>query len=69
MVFRRSKSPFVSARLALHGLDPDADYVLTNADTQGSKTVKGAVLAGGYPVDLPKPASNLFLTYRKAGQK
>ena len=69
MVFRRSKSPFVSARLALHGLDPDADYVLTNADTQESKTVNGAILAGGYQIDLPKPATNLFLTYRKSGQK
>ena len=68
MVFRRSKSPFVSARLALHGLAPDADYVLTNADTGESKTVHGAVLAGGYPIDLPKPATNLFLTYRKFGQ-
>ena len=69
MVFRRSKSPFVSASLALHGLDPGADYVLTNADTQESKTVNGAVLAGGYLIDLTKPATNLFLTYRRAGKK
>jgi len=69
MVFRRSKSPFVSARLALHGLDPGADYVITNADTHESKTVNGSGLAGGYQIDLPKPATNLFLTYRKAGQK
>jgi len=69
MVFRRSKSPFLSARLALHGLDPGADYVLTNADTRESKTVKGAVLAGGYPIDIAISATNLFLTYRKAGQK
>ena len=69
MVFRRSKSPFVSASLALRGLDLGADYILTNADTQESKTVNGAVLAGGYQIDLTKPATNLFLTYRKSGQK
>ena len=69
MVFRRSKSSFISARLALHGLDPDADYVLTNADTQESKTVKGLDLAKGLSLEMPEPATNTMILYKKAGQK
>ena len=69
MVFRRSKSPFVSARLALHGLDPDADYVLTNADTRESKTVKGLDLARGISLEMPEPATNTMILYKKAERK
>ena len=69
MVFRRSKSPFVSARLALHGLESDADYVLTNADTRESKTVKGLDLTRGISLEMPEPATNTMILYKKAERK
>jgi alpha-galactosidase len=66
-VFRRDLSPYLSARFPLRGLDPGADYRVSDADGAAPPLeAPGRRLLGeGLPVALPqRPAAALF-TYRR----
>ncbi len=62
VILKREKSPYRTATFKLHGLDPDHEYELVNADTQEKFVIKGEVLLkDGLTVDLPaSPGSALF---------
>lgn len=66
--FRRSESPYETARLKLHGLDPKSLYAITNRDTGFTETVSGHELMNeGLALTLTSlPAAGL-LTYCRAG--
>jgi len=62
MVFRRHQSPYRSAQLRLHGLDPRRTYTLENADTGKRQRLSGRrLMENGLPVDIGEPhRSRLF---------
>jgi glycosyl hydrolase family 36 len=64
---RRPASPYQSAQLPLHGLEPQASYRITDLDSRAQRTYTGEQLLGtGLEVSLPgRPASALFLYERK----
>jgi alpha-galactosidase len=61
-VFRRAESPYDSARFKLHGLDPDAQYVIKDLDSsEGAKYGGGELLQFGLPVSIhTQPAARMF---------
>jgi len=64
--FRRHESFYESARLTLHGLDPNAEYTLTNIDTDHTITARGKdLLHKGLPIQIPERPGVITLTYRK----
>jgi alpha-galactosidase len=65
--FRRQDSPTAAATYRLYGLEPTAEYAVTNADDQASRQMTGRdLMERGLTIDLPDcPAAALF-TYRKA---
>jgi alpha-galactosidase len=66
--FRRSESPYESAALRLHSLDPDATYVVEDFDVDGTRECSGRELMDkGLPVALGSRASAAIMTYRKKG--
>jgi len=65
-VFRRSQSPYPSAQLRLHNLDPEATYEIEDFDRKGARRMSGkALMERGLSVELPKMASSAIFTYRK----
>ena len=69
-VFRRDSSPFPTAQLKLHGLDPAAHYSVTNLDSSQSTEFTGKVLMEqGLPVTLQNQPASALLMYRKNAQK
>src|ERR1035437_9721743 len=67
VALRRPDSPYVSARLVLHGLDAGASYRVTNLDNKQQVTCSGSALTrDGLEVVLPtKPGSALLLYERQ----
>lgn len=64
--FRRSGSPYESARFKLQGLDPKAKYRITNFDARGSSTVTGRELVEkGLLVNLATRPSAALIVYRR----
>jgi alpha-galactosidase len=65
--FRRPKSPFTSARFPLHGIDPKANYVVTNLDAPAEKkTFEGQELIDpGLSVTLDALPAAGIVTYAK----
>jgi alpha-galactosidase len=65
--FRRQDSLAAAATYRLYGLEPTAEYAVTNADDQASRQMTGRdLMERGLTIDLPeRPAAALF-TYRKA---
>ena len=61
-VFRRAESPYDSARFKLHGLDPDAQYVIKDLDlSEAVKYRGGELLQFGLPVSIhTQPAARVF---------
>jgi alpha-galactosidase len=69
-VFRRSKSPYESARLPLMGLDPGAVYRVVNLDTPSPKQFTGSeLMEGGLPVMLNARPDSGVIVYRRVGPK
>ncbi len=62
VVFRRDQSPFISAQLALKGLDGNKRYMVEDADTGEKQEIAGAaLLSKGLLVQIPNPReSRLF---------
>lgn len=64
LVFRRAQSPYSAVDLRLEGLDPDADYALTDEDAGNTLRQSGAELSRLSVLLAEAPASKL-LTYRR----
>jgi hypothetical protein len=65
LAFRRPQSPYVTARLALRGLLPEARYELVFADTSVRQTVEGSALADGLVVTIDSVPGSALITYRR----
>jgi len=65
MCFRREQSPDASLRVALHGLDEDARYDITNADTGEKQELTGSALAAGLDIAIANQPGSALLRYQK----
>ena len=64
--FRRDESPYETARFSLHGLEPDARYVISDIDSGQSRKMTGRELtAPGLSVAAPTRPSAVVLFYEK----
>lgn len=64
--FRRSESPYESARFQLSGLDADATYELMNLDQTGTATKSGHdLMEGGLLVSLENRPAAAVITYHR----
>jgi alpha-galactosidase len=64
--FRRAESPYQSTRLKLRGLDPDAQYVLTDLDTANTRQLRGRELQDrGIALTVPKQPGAAVILYKK----
>jgi len=69
LAFRRAASPYTTATFALHGLEGDARYEVTNGDDGATRELGGRELAtNGLPVTLNAPNSSALLTYRRVNK-
>ena len=65
-VFRRAESIFTEAALPLHGLDPAAQYEITDVTTIETTTFTGAeLMTKGLPVHMGERPEALVLSYKK----
>jgi len=65
-VFRRAESPYEAARFPLYGLEPEAQYQITDLDTGRKCQFPGQqLLERGLPVTAPQRPSAPVLLYRK----
>ena len=60
-VFRRAESFYEAARFRLHGLEPQARYVVTDLDSGRTQEISGRDLAAGLKVSLDKQPSAAVL--------
>jgi alpha-galactosidase len=68
VALKRSNSPFPKAVFSLHGLNPDAEYQLTNLDDDSRTAVKGSLLLNkGLEIELPDNPDSALISYRLAG--
>jgi len=65
MCFRREHSPFSSADLGLHGLEPESRYCLTNGDDHTTQTLTGAELASHFAIHIAKSSGSVLFTYER----
>jgi len=66
VAFRRTDSPYESARFKLTGLHPDAHYVLTNFDVSGTTRAPGRDLVeNGVLVELTDQPDSAIITYKR----
>ncbi len=64
--FRRSESPYEAARFRLRGLDPDAGYVVTNADAGHEAVLTGRELMDeGLSVSMTRQPDSAVITYQR----
>jgi alpha-galactosidase len=64
--FRRAESPYESIRAKLHGLNPDANYELTNLDTAEKTDVPGReLLEKGLSITIKDQPGTAVIVYRK----
>lgn len=65
-VFRRDESPVASMQLKLRGLDPAADYHVTNLDGNVVQKISGrTLLQDGLQVTLPDVCGSAVFIYKK----
>ena len=64
LVFRHRDSPYQTADLPLHGLDPQATYELYSSGTDKKSTAQGAELMKQWLVTIPQPGASDLITYR-----
>ena len=64
--FRRNDSLYESIRVRLHGLDPNATYVLTDLDQPGAKEMTGReLLDKGLSIVATKQPQATIITYKR----
>ena len=66
-VFRRSESPYETARFRLKNLTPETRYVVTNAETHESVSATGAdLMQSGLPITMKdRPSGRTFVYARQ----
>jgi alpha-galactosidase len=65
--FRRENSPSAAMRLKLRGLDPDAEYSVTDLDTDKPQVATGGqLMENGLLVSVPDKPGAAVITYKKA---
>ena len=65
-VFRRGESPYESARFPLRGLEPGAQYTLTDLDTGRAQQLAGRqLMQEGLPITIPQRPHAAVLLYQK----
>jgi alpha-galactosidase len=66
--FRRTASPYESARFRLQGLDPSGTYAVTRLDRPGSSTFSGQdAMEDGVPLTIAEQPGCAVITYRRRG--
>ncbi|MDE0297297.1 MAG: alpha-galactosidase [Candidatus Poribacteria bacterium] len=65
LAFRRPRSPYLSARLRLEGLDPKSVYKLKFEDSGDEEAVSGSALGDGYEVTIDKAPGSQLITYEQ----
>ena len=66
-VFRRGESPYESARFPLRGLEPDAQYTLTDLDSGRTQQLAGRqLMQEGLVVTIPQRPHAAVLLYEKS---
>jgi hypothetical protein len=66
VVLRRPQSPYETARLALHALNPSAAYAITRLDDGAVTRRPGSELTSkGLAVTLPERPGSTLLVYRR----
>lgn len=65
LAFRRPRSPYLSARLRLEGLDPKSLYKLKFEDTGDAETVTGSALGDGYEVTIDNAPGSQLIIYEQ----
>ncbi len=66
-VFRRSHSAFRSAELPLRGLDPQADYIVTDLGAETSSRMTGKqLMEAGLPIEIAEKPGSILVLYKKA---
>ena len=65
VAFRREECQEPDCTVSLQGLDPDAEYSLTDNDSGKETVCKGACLMEGLDLHLENPKSSLLIKYRK----
>jgi len=67
-IFRRSASPYETARFKLKGLDPNGRYIVVNLDTASTSDFSGKdLIEQGLPIELKQKPDSALLTYKKIG--
>jgi alpha-galactosidase len=64
LLFRRERSPYLAVQIRLRGLDPDATYELTNADTNERRTLSGGELSEPMRIEIDEPSGSVLMLYR-----
>lgn len=64
MVFRRQRSPYSLAQVALHGLDSRAKYAVNFRDTVCAEVLTGAQLQA-WQAAIDTPAKSLLIVYER----
>lgn len=67
LAFRHSESPYNSVELALHGLEPEAEYELSYDTTGRQARLSGKDLMSQWIVTLPTKRSSDLIRYRRVG--
>jgi alpha-galactosidase len=65
LVFRRSESPYHSAQVSLHGLEPEAAYELSFVGAGKKACAAGKDLMGEWTLTLPQKRSSQIIRYRR----
>ena len=69
VALKRPLSPFDTARLALHGLEPGAEYEMTNLDTSATQRLSGrTLLERGLEIHLPGKPDSALVVYRRCSE-
>jgi alpha-galactosidase len=64
--FRRSQSPIEKVRFKLRGLDPAAEYTVTNLDAPGETRFSGReLLEKGLPVAIEDQPGAIIIVYKQ----
>lgn len=66
LAFRHAQSPYKTIDVALHNLDPNAEYVVTS-DGATPTNAKGSELMKSFEITLLNPRSSVLIRYKKTG--
>ena len=72
LAFRRSECPYPVLQTGLHGLNPEATYLvdfLDEARASQRRTMTGKELSSEFELRLPKRGTSLLIRYRRPGEQ